>query len=312
MPNRLIVLASYMQDISLSVPRPPLAGETLSATSLTTSPGGKGSNQAVQAARCGAEVAVLACLGQDSSGDEAVRVWQAEGIDVHGVRRTRAAPTGTAVIQVEPSGENRIIIASGANLHLTLDDIAAAPDFAGAALVVSQLETPLETVLAAFRRARAAGVATLLNTAPAPESLPDELWALTDYIVSNRVEGGQLTGLPEGTPLPDIARTLRGKVARAAILTAGADGALAVDDQHQLLTSPACPAEVIDTTGAGDAFIGALAAGLAHGLTLADSLIEGVIAGAVACEGRGVVPILASRSALNQRKTIFAKNLQPR
>ncbi|MFD2262071.1 ribokinase [Lacibacterium aquatile] len=305
MPGRLTVIASFMQDVSLAIPRSPLAGETMFAGDLTLSAGGKGSNQAVQAARCGAEVAVVAAVGQDGGGDGALQVWQKEGIDTQHVTRIDGVATGTAIILVEPSGENRIILAAGANSSLHPKHADAAADIiATSGLVIAQLESPLETVERAFAIARAAGVPTLINTAPAPDSLPDSLWQLTDYVVSNRIEASQLTGLPEETALEELARALKTKVGRAALLTAGAEGAIAIDQTGNLLRQPALPAKVIDTTGAGDAFIGAVAAALVAGASLAQAMEDGVAAGALACEGRGVVPSLARKPAINDRKRL--------
>lgn len=303
MSGRLTVIASFMQDVNLAIPRSPLAGETMFADGLVLSAGGKGSNQSVQAARCGAQVSVIAAVGQDGGGDGALSVWQGEGIDTSHVARIDGAATGTAIILVDPTGENRIIIAAGANSALAPQHADAAKSaITGADLVIAQLETPLPTVERAFAIARAAGVATLINTAPAPDSLPDALWALTDYVVSNRIEASQLTGLPEASPLEELGRALKAKVGKAAILTAGAEGAIAIDASGTIIRQGAAPAKVIDTTGAGDAFIGALSAALVAGKTLAEAMKDGVAAGALACEGRGVVPSLATREKIDARK----------
>jgi ribokinase len=295
MARRLIILASYMQDHSLAIPRPPLPGETLAADSLLVSPGGKGSNQAIQAARFGMAVEVLACVGRDAAGEAALRLWQAEGIITTRVERSDQ-PTGFAAILLEPDGNNRIIIAPGANLHLTADHLAKMA-WTGAALVVSQLETPLPAVLAAFTAARAAGVPTLLNTAPAPTALPDSLWAVTDHVAANRIEAAQLTGMTAEAPPADLLRALRAKVAASAVLTLGADGAMLLAD-GPLLHLPALPVVAVDTTGAGDAFIGTYAACLAAALPQHQTLAACIAAGSLACRVRGVYASLAKREEI--------------
>lgn len=290
MPD-VLVIGSYNRDIVLSVPRFPRPGETLSGTGLAHFDGGKGSNQAVQAARCGAAVAMLARIGTDEAGDAAMALWAEEGIATDRVQRDATRPTGTAVILVEASGENQIVIAAGANAAL-----APVAGVAGARLVLAQLETPVATTIATFRAARAAGALTLLNAAPAAP-LPDELVALTDLLLVNRTEAATLAGMADAAPSA-LAVALAPRHARGVVVTAGADGAVWAAPGGACVAVPALPARVTDTTGAGDAFCGALAASLAQGLGLEAALRRASAAGALACGVAGAVPSLPRLDAI--------------
>jgi ribokinase len=284
---RIVVVGSYNRDTVLAVPRFPQPGETLSASGVRHFHGGKGSNQAVAAARAGARVAMVAAIGADGAGDAALALWSAEGIDAAAVLRLPDAPTGEAMILVDPAGENEIVILAGANA--ALPDDAAARAVAGAALVVAQLETPMSATLAAFREARAQGVATLLNAAPAVP-MPDALLALTDLLVVNETEAARLLGRQGEHAAMAIA--LAPRHPRGVVLTAGAAGAHWAAPDGTAVHAPAPTIAVVDSTGAGDAFIGAFAAGLAAGLGEGAALRRGVAAGALACRRAGAVPSL--------------------
>jgi ribokinase len=290
--GRIIVIGSYNRDTVLRVARFPRPGETLAATGMARFHGGKGSNQAVAAARAGADVALVARVGEDAAGQGAAALWAAEGIDARLVARDPALPTGEALILVDASGENEIVILAGANAVL---DPPPADAFAGAALVVAQFETPVATTIAAFAAARAAGATTLLNAAPA-QPLPQDLRAATDLLVVNETEAARLAGR-EGTP-QDLAAALAPRFPRGVVLTAGAAGAVWARPAGALLRAPAPAVQVVDSTGAGDAFIGAFAAGLAEGLEDAAALRLGVVAGALACQVAGAVPSLPRLEAI--------------
>lgn len=282
---RVFAIASYMRDLSVVVDRCPAAGETLAGRDALEAPGGKGSNQAIQAARCGARVALLAGVGEDTAGAAARALWAAEGIDASAVRVLADAPTGQAMILVEAGGENRIVIAPGANQGLRAGDAGRVRALiADADMVLATLETPLELTEAVFALAREHGALTLLNTAPARAGLPASLWALTDIVVANEGEAALLAG--------DEAALLR-QVRLAAVVTLGARGARLLQPGRSPLSCPPPAVVVVDSTGAGDAFVGAFACRWAAGDPPALALRHGVTAGALACTRRGAVPSLA-------------------
>jgi ribokinase len=301
--GRIVVIGSYNRDILVRLDRFPAPGETVLAHGLMTAHGGKGSNQAVQAARCGAPVAIIAAVGTDETGAAALELWAGEGIDTRAVRRV-VEPTGTAIIEVDAAGENLIVVVPGANALLDrtmVAETAATGILADAALVLAQLETPLEATLAAFRAARNVGARTLLNIAPASTAIPAEVFDLADIVVANAGEAATVTGLPAEAGGARLSRALRARLAdgAAAVVTVGAEGAfLAAPEAPQGLHAPAPRVAVVDTTGAGDAFVGTVAAHLALGADLTDALTAGVVAGSLACGRRGAVPSLPDRAEI--------------
>lgn len=291
MPD-ILVVGSYNRDIVVSVPRFPRPGETLPGTGMAFFDGGKGSNQAVQAARCGASVALLARIGVDAAGDQAMGLWTAEGIQTNQVQRDGEHPTGTALILVDAAGENQIILVAGANGALVPD-----ADLRGARVVLAQLETPVEATIAAFRTARAVGATTVLNAAPAAPALSSTLLDLTDLLVVNETEAAALTPGHDGD-MPSRALILAARHRLGAVVTAGSDGAYWALAGNAMVAAPAIPVQVVDSTGAGDAFCGTLAAALAEGLAREDALRRAVAAGGLACMRQGAVASLASRDSI--------------
>ena len=250
----------------------PRAGETVSGGSFERHGGGKSANQAVAAARQGAAVRMIAAVGDDDLGEEAIALLEAEGIDVSAVQRLASTPTGVALIAVDEAGENQIAVASGANAELSAEAVERA--LAGAVaggVVLLGLEVPDAPVLAGARAARDAGLAVVLNPAPA-RALPDELLALSPLLTPNRDEARALSGEddPEAAALALAERT-----GAPVVVTVGADGALLADG-GAVERIPAPEVEVVDTTGAGDAFNGALACALAGGAELADAVRSAV------------------------------------
>lgn len=285
--GRIVVIGSYNRDTVLRVPRFPHPGETLSATGMARFHGGKGSNQAVAAARAGACVALVGAVGADAAGQAARALWAEEGIDVASVSTLDDVPTGEALILVDARGENEIVILAGANASVP-EDLAVAA-VAGAVLLVAQLETPVAVTEAAFRAARARGIPTVLNAAPA-RVLPNALLALSDILVVNETEAALLLAC---TAPPDaLAKALAPGHARGVVLTAGAAGAYWAGRDGGFVHAPAIPATVVDSTGAGDAFIGAFAAALAQGSLVDAALRRGVAGGSLACRRAGAVPSL--------------------
>ncbi len=266
---RIVVVGSTNVDLTFRLPRLPSSGETLSASGLLIGHGGKGANQAVMAARLGAQVIMVSAVGDDAFGRDALENYRRQRIDVQHVRVRSDCPTGTASILVDDAANNCIVVAAGANGSLTPADVlAAAAAIRTADAILTQLETSLAAAIEAFRLARAAGVRTLLNPAPAGP-LPDELLALTDICIPNESELSALTGLPVGS-IPEVetaALRLLHRGPATVLVTLGERGALLVT-ADQTVPIPAIPVQAVDPTAAGDAFLGCLAVSLAEGHSL--------------------------------------------
>ena len=273
MPPRLCVIGSANIDLTFRAATLPRPGETVPGASFLQGFGGKGANQAVGAARLGAEVAFVGRVGSDPFGEAMLRQLRQEGIDVTHLRPDPGKPTCVAAILVEDSAQNCIVVVPGANDSLSAADVREAePVIRSASAVLAQLETPVAATIEAFRIARAAGVRTLLNPAPAA-GLPDELLALTDLCVPNEPELGYLTG-QYSESLKDVeaaARSLLRHGLRAVIATLAERGALIVVPEGSEHV-PAPRVVAADTSGAGDAFIGGLAVLLGEGLPPAEAV----------------------------------------
>jgi len=257
---KICVVGSANMDLLSRVPRLPKMGETLVGHSFHMGCGGKGSNQAVMAAKLGAEVTMVVKLGRDALGNMTFENYRSLGIDVQHVHWDAEHFSGVAPIFVDDQGNNSIIIVPGANMALTPEEVANASGAIRAAdVVVGQLEVPIECTLEAFRIAKTAAVLTILNPAPAMP-LPDELYQLCDIVAPNEIEAELLTGVSvatqEGTE--EAARTMIERGSSTAIITLGEKGALLVN-QGRVTYIPGRKVKVVDTTGAGDAFIGSLA-----------------------------------------------------
>lgn len=294
------VVGSYAVGLTIVVERAPVGGETVIGAGYEEGPGGKGSNQAIQAARLGADVALVAVVGADRFAQEARAMWEAEGVDTTYVASCDGLATGVGFIVVEASGENRIVLDLGANGRLSRASVdAAAERIARSQVVLVQFEVPTEAAIAAIAGARAAGAISILNPAPA-RPLPDHALAMIDVLTPNetelRVLAGRRSNDDAGDPLEDGRMLVRRGVG-AVVLTRGAAGALIIR-ADSALALPALPIDVIDTTGAGDAFNGALAVGLTMRMTLPDAVRMAIVAGALACTRRGVVPALPTAAEL--------------
>ena len=299
-PGRVVVVGSLNLDHTVMVERLPEPGATVAGSAYSTAAGGKGLNQAVAAARQGASVAMVGAIGDDPAGSLLAGVLADERIDVGYLRRV-AGPSGTALVTVDLRGDNTIVVAAGANGELTVDDLA--PEiFVGAAIVVCQLEVPVEVVGAALEGARRAGALGILNPAPVAAPLPAELLSLADLVVPNEGEVAVLAPGSSGTgPLDRAAAAGRSLVeggAGAVIVTLGARGALIVGRDR---VTPVAPFRVdaVDPTAAGDAFVGALAAALAVGEPMVAAARRAAAAGALAATRAGAVPSLPHREAVD-------------
>jgi ribokinase len=284
-PGSVLVVGSVNADLVVGVARRPAAGETVLGSDLATFPGGKGANQAVAAARLGARVSFLGRTGTDSFGDFLRRNLDDQGVSTSQLLAV-PGPSGVALITVDHSGDNSIIVAPGANARLTAADVAgASAEFAAAAVVCAQLEVPLEAVVAAAGLAARAGARFILNLSPAAE-VPRGLLAAADPLVVNEHEAAFLLGAGQPRAPEEQAQALLALGARSVVITLGADGAYAADAAGATHV-PSPPVTVIDTTGAGDAFTGALAWRLSVGDSLPAAAALAARAGAAAVTARG-------------------------
>jgi ribokinase len=294
---RILVIGSANMDFTVAVPSLPKEGETVTGGTFYTSHGGKGANQAVAARRLRGEVRFVGCVGADPQGDEIAEQLGREDVSTDGLERTEEAATGVALIVVDAAGHNQIAVASGANQRL-LPEVAErhVSSMAWAQVVLCQLEIPVPTVEWALAAARERGVTTILNPAPA-QSLSDGLLALVDCLTPNAREAEVLTGTAVYTPedATRAAQQLLGRGVKRVVVTLGREGALFCDGTSAM-HYPAFPVEAVDTTGAGDAFNGALAMGLAAGGSYEQALPLANAAAALACTKRGAQTSLPTRA----------------
>jgi ribokinase len=276
---RIAVVGSYGVGLTFGSARAPERGETVIGTLFRTDDGGKGSNQAVGAARLGAEVSFLTAIGDDAFGDRAFELWAREGVGASATARS-SKPTMTAAILVEESGGNRIVIVPGALATLTPAHVDAfAPQIEAADVLLVQLEIPVDTAMHALAVGRERGVRTILNPAPAPSG---PIAPAADYLVPNETEAPAVGGAD-------------GRL----VVTLGEQGARVGDE-----LVAAFPARAVDTTGAGDAFCAAFAVALAEGASDLDAVRWGCAAGAHMVEHPGVIPGLPTRAELEERLSV--------
>ncbi len=302
MQARLCVVGSYNVDLIAAVASFPRPGETVTAARFIEASGGKGSNQAIAASRCGAAVAVVAALGADAAGEKAIALWREEGIDAGAAARHQGIPTGRAFILVDGAGENQIVNVSGANAALDRTDVEnGRARIEAAQIVLGQLEISVAATLAAFRIAKAGSATTILNPAPADATIPEALWRNLDILTPNHLEAARLAGCAENDAPPIVARQLILRHGCAVVMTLGGAGVLVAETSGAMIAIAPPPIDPVDTTGAGDAFNGVFATRLAETGDMAEAARWGVVAGALACTGQGAVAALPRRAAIEAR-----------
>ncbi|WP_299029938.1 ribokinase [uncultured Thermanaerothrix sp.] len=297
MSGTVVIVGSLNMDLVVRAPRHPQPGETIIGSGFQTFPGGKGANQAVAVARLGGKVRMIGRVGQDAFGEALLATVARDGVDTTFIRRDPEAPTGVALITLDAAGQNTIVVASGANWRVSAQDVRdAEAAFAGADVLLMQLECPLDAVEAATDLAHRYGLRVVLNPAPA-RALPADLLARVDYLLPNQPELMLLAG---GESDREAAiRAVQALGARNLVVTLGEEGALlALNDQREHL--PAYKVTVVDTVAAGDAFAGAFALALAEGKSVREAAIWGNAAGAIAVTRPGAQPSMPRRDELLQ------------
>ncbi|WP_445220768.1 ribokinase [Bradyrhizobium sp. Pa8] len=288
--GRVFIAGSINMDVVATADRHPKVGETVAGRQVLYFPGGKGANQAVAASRLGAKTTLIGRLGKDSFGAELRTFLGAQGIELGSVRDADTH-TGTAIITVAAS-DNTIVVIPGSNALVSADDVADVP-LAKGDVAVSQFEIPLPTIAAFFQRARSAGATTLLNPAPA-QKMSAELLALVDILVLNETELGFLAGVElsdgdEAARIIDVARQLQAREDQTICVTLGKRGVLALAGREECAV-PGRAVKAVDTTGAGDCFVGALAAQLAEGVSLRAALAFANAAASISVQRMGAGP----------------------
>jgi ribokinase len=299
MSSRILVLGSSNVDLILRVPRFHKPGETITAESMMTVFGGKGANQAIASKRLGGKVLFITKLGNDSYGENYRQYLIKNDLDPKGILRDRKNPTGIALIELDPKGENRIIVSSGANGSLSKEDLKRlGPLWKGINVFVTQLEIPIAAVRFGLDMAKHRGAITLLNPSP-PIMLHPDLLSLVDYLMPNEWEAQFITGIKMkgNRDVRKMAQRLLEMGTKNVVITLGSKG-LFFKDRNEEVWMKAFDVKVVDTTAAGDAFMGALACSLSENKTIREALRFAEGAGALAVAKLGAQPSLPYRKEL--------------
>jgi ribokinase len=297
--SRLTVVGSFAVGLTIRTPEMPIFGQTILGSDFDFGPGGKGSNQAVGLARLGMDVGLVTCVGKDELANVALNLYREEGVGSEFVIQDDRRATGAGVIVLNSEGNNFIILDMGANELMDRPFVEQARDrIATSDVVMAVLEIPVEAACTAMEIGKSGGARTILNPAPAT-ALPDHAFEHVDYLTPNESELRILLGLSadDRTGTRDLAMALRERGVGTVIVTMGPEGALVLGPEADTVV-PSPQVEVVDTTGAGDAFNAGFAAALAEGQPLLSSIAVGTAAGAHACTRLGVIPSLARRKEL--------------
>jgi ribokinase len=303
MPTRapVAVLGIFVADLAFKAPRLPVMGETILGHGFKDGPGGKGSNQAIAAARAGADVRMISRIGNDTFGEMAQKAWAADGVDTSTVSRDDTLPTGAAFIFVSTeTGDNAIIVEPGAAANLSPADVAAAEAvIASSKVLVTQFEQPVETAMAGLALARRHGVITILNPAPAVPA-DRAIYALCDYVTPNETEAATITGLTVETEADVLAaaKALVAMGASNALITLGEKGAFLHGEAGTAMIPAFKVANVVDTTGAGDAFNGGFAVSLAEGKSPLEAVRFASATAALSVQKAGTAPSMPTRAEI--------------
>ncbi len=295
------VMGSFVADVTFRTSRIPAWGETLMGRSFKLGPGGKGSNQAVAAARAGGRVSFISKLGPDPFGDMARNLYRAEGIDTQFLFRTESATGAAAIIVDAEKGENAIIVVPGACFEVTAAEVDQARELiAGSSVFVAQLELPLAAVEHGLALAHALGVSTILNPAPAAP-LPESIYPHIDYITPNETETAALTGIPVAS-VADAEKAADAFLARGvrnAVITLGAQGAFVKNASVKAHVPAVDAGKTVETTGAGDAFNGGFAVALAEGMDVVEAARFGCVTAGISITRPGTAPSMPTRAEID-------------
>ncbi len=299
--SHIVVVGTFAVGITLKTDRIPVLGETLHGSGLAIGFGGKGSNQAIACARLGARVELVSCVGDDSFGREALDLYRAEGVDASWVGTSTSFPTGVGAILVTPDGRNAIVVNIGANREMDASFVdMRASALEDATILLTVTEAPIAAVVRAVDLAHWAKIPVVLNPAPAVP-LPPATLSRVSVLTPNASELATLTGMPTGSieAAGKAAQSLTRQGAAAVAVTLGEEGALLCDN-GQVTHLPAPHVEVVDTTGAGDAFSAGLAVGLSEGMSIREAARFAVCCGSLACTVAQVVPSLPRRTQVQE------------
>lgn len=302
MDKRILIIGSLNMDIVIEMKRMPLIGETVLGKNLTYVPGGKGANQAYAAGKLRGKVTMLGCVGDDSLGQKLKENLAKSGTDVSYIKNIEGKPTGTAVIYVNDDGDNSIVVISGANEACDVEYLKQNETlFAENDYVMFQMEIPYETIFYGIRKASELGKTVILNPAPAPDSLPEDIWEKIDYLTPNETELLKLTGQQEMTMhnIRNGARWLIDKGVKNVLVTLGDKGVLFVNDTEEKLF-PARKVTAVDTTAAGDCFNGAFITGLAEEMSFEEAIMFANLASSLAVIRKGAQSSIPGREELDE------------
>jgi len=297
MKPKIMVIGSYAVGMTMKTKRMPKQGETVMGQNFVQIAGGKGSNQAIAAARLGADVMFYTCLGNDQMGDNALKMYASEGIDASLIKRSKTFSTGVGFVIVDDSGNNSIVIDLGANLDISPADIEAIePHINNCGFLLLQNEVNLDAVKKAIIVAKQNGVKIIYDPAPyAP--IPDKYLSMVDILTPNEHEATMLIGADKRTSPDQLAQALEAKGIDTVIITLGGSGCLVRKEGHSTVY-PAPKVEVVDSTGAGDTFSGALAVSLSEGASIDNAVTFACRAASISVTRYGVVESIPYRTQL--------------
>lgn len=302
MKKRILIIGSLNMDMVIEMKRMPLTGETVLGEGIDYIPGGKGANQAYAVGKLGGNAAMLGCVGDDSLGSKLINNLALGGTDASCVSKIGEKPTGMAIIYVDEEGNNSIVVVAGANGACDIEYLKRNDELiAGSDYIIFQMEIPYETIFYGIRRAKELGKTVILNPAPAPDTLPEDIWSKIDYLTPNETEALLLGGVTD-TSMEGIkcaARKLLEKGVGSVLVTIGEKGVLFVNDKEEAIY-PARKVEAVDTTAAGDCFNAAFVTGLAEGMPISRAIFFANMASSIAVGRKGAQSSIPSRREVDE------------